>query len=63
MPETKTKLLALIAWEYGPNAAGALLVTTASLTPMTTTQKQKHKIAYIYTHVQKSEPLASGPFI
>jgi len=29
-PETNTRLLDLIAWEYGPNAAGALSVLTAS---------------------------------
>lgn len=29
-PETKTILLALMAWEYGPNAAGAFSVWTAS---------------------------------
>lgn len=29
-PETKTRLLTLIAWEYGPNAAGAFSVWTAS---------------------------------
>ena len=29
-PETNTRSLDLIAWEYGPNAAGALSVLTAS---------------------------------
>lgn len=32
-PDTNRRLLALIAWEYGPNAAGAFSVWTASFIP------------------------------
>ena len=32
-PDTKRKLLALLAWEYGPKAAGAFSVWTASFIP------------------------------
>lgn len=38
-PETNRRLLALIAWEYGPSAAGDFSVLTASLTPRVSKNK------------------------
>lgn len=44
-PDTKRKLLAFVAWEYGPKAAGAFSVWTASFIPTVRTN--------ISTHVQE----------
>lgn len=45
-PDTKRRLLTLFAWEYGPNAAGAFSVSTASLTPIPTINRSQQTRNY-----------------
>lgn len=47
-PDTNKRLLALIAWEYGPNAAGAFSVWTASLLIPKINQKEIDSIRFWY---------------
>jgi len=49
-PETKRMLLTLFAWEYGPKAAGAFSVSTASLIPIPTINQTQQTLNHRYTH-------------
>ena len=54
-PDTNKVLLALMAWEYGPRAAGALSVITASLMPTHNTNnlanvQSRQRITFISSH-------------